>query len=206
MKEIIKSRLKSVFSPFLKNHVYMIKGGIAKGLKRRGGFGFLPFSKTRRMTPDHKFLSNLNFEGKTIYDVGGDIGIITMFFARRVGETGNVVTFEPNPQSYSTIINHINLNGFSNVSVIKIGLGGKKEILKFIVPKHSSSKGTASGKKQEQYLGNSDIQIYQIEIDTMDNQIAVNNLPKPDFVKIDVEGLEIGVLSGMFQTIHNHRP
>ncbi len=40
----------------------------------------------------------------------------------------------------------------------------------------------------------------------MDNQIAVNNLPGPDFVKIDVEGLEIEVLRGMSQTISDYRP
>jgi len=206
MKEIIKSSLKTMFSPLLKNHVYTMKGGIAKGLKRKGGFGFLPFSKSRRLTPDHKYLNSLNFEGKTIYDVGGELGIITMFFAQRVGETGKVVTFEPNPQNYSSIINHINLNGFSNVNVIKIGLGSKKELVKFVVPKQSSSRGTASSEKQKQYLGDSEIQVYEIEIDTMDNQILVNNLPKPDFVKIDVEGLEIEVLSGMLQTIQNHKP
>jgi FkbM family methyltransferase len=43
-------------------------------------------------------------------------------FARAVGETGNVITFEPNPQNYNAILDHIELNGFNNVAIIQIGL------------------------------------------------------------------------------------
>ena len=198
----VKSALYSVLSPLLKNRVYTSRVGLAAGLKRRGGFGFLPFK--RALTREHRFLKTLDFEGKTVYDVGGHIGLITMFFARKVGATGNVVTFEPNPQNYAAILDHINLNGFANVNVLQMGLGSKRETLEFVVT--GSARGSASPEKQKQYLGQKDGQVIYIEVDTLDNQIRANKLPKPDFVKIDVEGLEIDVLRGMTQTISNHRP
>ena len=202
MLKTIKSRMYSVLSPLFKNQVYIVRSGLAAGLKRRGDFGFLPF---KTWSQEDLFLRSLDFKGKTVYDVGGHVGLKTMFFAREVQETGNVVTFEPNPKSYAAILDHINLNGLSNVRVIQMGLGSKRETLKFLVP-GSSGLGSASLEKQKQYLMQKDIQVFYIEVDTMDNQIATNILPKPDFVKIDVEGLEIEVLHGMIQTISKYRP
>ncbi|MEJ2557598.1 MAG: FkbM family methyltransferase [Anaerolineae bacterium] len=202
MKKLVQSTLPSLLAPFLENQVYVQRTGLMAGLKRRGGFGFLPLKKA--LTREHTFLKSLDFKGETVYDVGGHIGLISMFFARAVGETGNVITFEPNPSNYDAILDHIELNGFTNIRVIKMGLGSKRETLKFVVP--SSALGTADPSKHERYLKREGVQVFQIELDTMDRQIAVNNLPKPDFVKMDVEGLEIDVLHGMTQTISDHRP
>jgi FkbM family methyltransferase len=201
MKETVLSALISVLEPILRNQVYVARAGLIAGLKRRGGFGFVP---KKTLTLEHMLLKSLDLEGKTVYDVGGYIGLITMFFAREVGEAGRVITFEPNPQNYYAILDHIELNGFTNVRVIQMGLGSKQETLKFVVS--DPARGTADPNKQRQLLEQESVKVSQIEVDAMDNQIAVNNLPKPDFVKIDVEGLEIDVLCGMSQTISNYRP
>ncbi|GAH05454.1 unnamed protein product, partial [marine sediment metagenome] len=57
-----------------------MRGGIAKGLKRKGGFGFIP----RSNTIEEKFLLKLSLKGKIILDIGGFIGIYTLFFAKAV--------------------------------------------------------------------------------------------------------------------------
>ncbi len=197
----IKSKVYPILAPLFKNQVYTMKSGLASGLKRRGGFGFLHRDQT--LTLEHQFLQDLDSKGKTVYDIGGHIGLITMFFARKVGETGNIVTFEPNPRNYAAIVDHIKLNNFTNVKVIPMGVGHQKETLEFIVT--GSARGTASVTKQQEY-DRQDAQVELIEVDSLDNQIADNNLPKPDFVKIDVEGLELSVLKGMSQTISDHKP
>jgi len=201
MTKTPRSVLYSALSHLFKNQVYTLRTGLAVGLKRRGGLGFLHIKTA--LTREQMFLKRLDFKGKTIYDVGGHIGLLTMFFAREAGETGSVVTFEPNSQNYAAILDHIKLNGFANVRVLEMGLGSKKETLEFVVA--GSALGTASPEKQKQYR-HKDVQVTQIKVDTMDNQITVHNLPKPDFVKVDVEGLELDVLCGMTQTINNHRP
>jgi FkbM family methyltransferase len=202
MKNAIRFGLVSILTPMVKNHVYTQKAGLATGLKRRGGFGFLPLKKV--LTREQLFLRGLDFKGKTVYDVGGYIGLVTLFFARQVGETGQVITFEPNPQNYKAILDHVNLNGFSNIRVIPLGLSSQSETLKFVVS--GPARGTADPTKQKSRLAQKDEQIIQIEVDTLDHQILINQLPRPDFVKIDVEGLEIEVLRGMTQTITNHKP
>lgn len=188
--------------PILKNQVYVARSGLVAGLKRRGGFGFIP---RKTLSREHLFLKSLDFTGKTVYDIGGHIGFMTLFFARQVGETGRVVTFEPNPQNYQAILDHIQLNDFKNVQVIQIGLGRRQETLQFVVA-GASAQGSVEASRQKQLLKQKGAKAFQIEIDTLDNQMALNNLPKPDFVKIDVEGLELDVLSGMAQTISQYRP
>jgi len=65
----------------------------------------------------------LDFKGKTVFDVGGYVGIHTLFFARATGEKGRVVTFEPNPRNYEELVYNVRLNGFDNVTTMQIGLG-----------------------------------------------------------------------------------
>ncbi|UCF62445.1 MAG: hypothetical protein JSV37_07030, partial [Anaerolineaceae bacterium] len=93
MKSIVRIAIKSIAWLF-RDCTFRIRKGLAKGLYRRFGFGFkLKF----KLTDEEKFLLGLDFTGKTVYDIGGYIGIHTLFFARAVGESGTVITFEPNP-------------------------------------------------------------------------------------------------------------
>jgi len=63
--------------------------------------------------------------GKTIFDVGGFIGLSSLFFAKLVGNTGRVVSFEPNPWN----LNRLRLNLSHNptlaerISLYPLGLG-----------------------------------------------------------------------------------
>lgn len=201
---VLTSTLESVIEPVLRNQVYVVGSGrLAAGLKRRGGLGFIP---KKALTAEQMFLKSLGFRGKTTYDVGGFIGLVTMFFAREAGNTGQVITFEPNPRNYSAILDHIELNGLTNVRVLQIGLGSERGTSKFVVNDRLPARGTANPERQKQLLERGKARVLQIEVDTMDHQIAVNSLPEPDFVKIDVEGLGIDVLRGMSRTIESCRP
>ena len=93
IKNVLKATIISALRSLLKNRVYTSRSGLVKGLKRKGGVGFIP----RQLSLEEKFLMNLDINGQTIYDIGGNVGIFTMFFARSVGKKGKVITFEPNP-------------------------------------------------------------------------------------------------------------
>ena len=91
---MLKEVIISVLRPLAKNHIYTSRSGLTKGLKQKGGLGFIP---KRPLTREEKFLLGLDINGQTIYDIGEHAGIFTMFFARSVGKKGKVITFEPNP-------------------------------------------------------------------------------------------------------------
>jgi hypothetical protein len=55
-------------------------------------------------------------------------------------------------------------------------------------------------------LAQRDATAIQADIDTFDHQISSYHLSKPDFAKIDVEGLEMDVLLGISNTITLCKP
>jgi FkbM family methyltransferase len=199
---MLKATIISVLRSLVKNRVYTSRSGLAKGLKLKSGLGFIP----RPLTQEEKFLINLDINGQTIYDIGGNVGIFTMFFARAVGKKGKVITFEPNPQCCNMILEHLKLNNLDNVEVQQIALGKMREKRQLAVRKSETGTGSFQEDIKASILQEKGSEIIQVEIDSLDNQIITNNLPKPDFVKIDVEGLEMDVLHGMSDTIKNCKP
>lgn len=205
IKKFAAINLNRVF----KNHVYVSKHGPAKGLKRKGGLSFLPgfIPRSTEMDREEAFLEKLNLRGKVVYDIGGDQGIYTLFFARKVGaEQGRVITFEPNPSSYEQILANVELNKFQHVNVRNIGLGEHKGKLTFVFPGFDPGRGSADEKIKAQILQEKGARVLEVDINTLDGEIAEAKLPPPAFAKIDVEGLEMSVLLGMKQTLLAHRP
>jgi FkbM family methyltransferase len=204
LKKTIAVNLSRVFQ----NHTYTSRHGLAKGLKRKGGLAFLPsfVPRSTEMLKEELFIASLDFKGKTVFDIGGDQGIYTLFFSRRVGETGKVFTFEPNPASYRRIITNVELNGFKNVQVKNIALGDKPGKVKLVFPEFDPGRGSADEGITQQIAGERTAQIIEAQLNTVDSLIAAKELPRPDFAKIDVEGFERPVLVGMRQTIDRWHP
>lgn len=202
---IIIKIIMPILQALFENRIYTINNGLSKGLKRRGGLGFFP--QVTGLTKEENFLMSLELKEKTVYDVGGYIGITTMFFARAVGARGKVVTFEPNPDNFYKIEENIRLNKFSNVKVINLALGKQRDKAQLIVDNDDDSgtgqiQGkTLSGKEHDMHLT-----IMDVEIDYLDDVIISHHLPIPFLIKIDVEGFEMDVLLGMRETIINHKP
>ena len=204
IKKFAAVTLNQVF----KNQTYTVRHGLAKGLRRRGGLAFLPaaFASTRERVEEESFLLSLSLEGLTIYDVGGDQGIYTVFFARKVGDHGRVITFEPNPESYRRIVANAELNQFRNVDVRPIGLGAQKSKLTFVFPEGEPARGSADAGIQAQILREKNPRSIEIEVNSLDDEVLSCGLPEPDLVKIDVEGLEMDVLLGMQETLRKSHP
>lgn len=188
-----------LFSKFRKCSV-MMRSGLGKGLKRQFGLGFRP-----RFTPtmEEQFLRSLDFNGMTVYDVGGYVGIYTLFFARAVGREGRVITFEPNPLNYQELCYNVALNGFNNVSIIPVGLGEEKKKKELVFDPIFPARSTI---KKESLLKLKRTKTVDIQIDSLDNQYKTKKLPPPDFIKIDVEGYELEAIGGMTNILRLHRP
>jgi FkbM family methyltransferase len=191
--------------PFLHSGdwTYKIRQGVATGLKRKGGFGFIP----RSLSPEEKFLLDLDLEGQTVYDVGGYEGIYTLFFSQAAGPAGRVFTFEPNPVNCRKIRENVRLNDLSNVQLIPLGLGSGQSTSKLVFQPNEPARGTINADYQQSLRQKGDTACIKIDLDSLDHQLASNPLlPPPDFIKIDVEAAELEVLAGMSQTLKTHRP
>jgi len=204
VKKTIAVNLSRVF----KNHVYTSRHGLAKGLKRKGGLAFLPgfVPRSTEMLKEEQFIDALDFTGQTVFDIGGDQGIYTLFFARKVGESGKVFTFEPNPTSYSHIVTNVELNGFNHVKVNNFALGAKPGKISLVFPEFDPGRGSADTGISQQISGEGTARVIETELKTVDSLVGSGELPKPDFAKIDVEGFERPVLEGMHDTIKKWHP
>ncbi len=123
---LISSRLaqatKSLLGPLLRDRVYTVRRGPAKGLRRRGGFGWIP-ERLSGISAEHRFLRTLRLEGLTAYDVGAFEGVVTFCLSRAVGATGRVVAFEPNLSNVARLRENVAINGFENVEIREVALG-----------------------------------------------------------------------------------
>jgi FkbM family methyltransferase len=182
---------------------YTVRHGLARGLRRRGGLGFVP--QVGAQPTEELFLETLDLAGKTVYDVGGYEGVFSLFFARRIGASGRLITFEPNPVNYATIVANVSLNGFSNVEVRPIALGAEPGSATLVFPTDETARGSLVGDIQSQIKREKHVDTVDVPLDTIDRLVA-GGLPAPQFVKIDVEGLELDVLRGMANVIASHRP
>jgi FkbM family methyltransferase len=201
---MIKRAVIVAMQRLVANRVYVVRHGLARGLKRRGGLGFIPQMCIQR-SKEEAYLELLDFTGQTVYDIGGNEGIFTLFFARRIGASGCLVTFEPNPRSHARIVENVRLNGFNSVDVRRIAIGAAVGRASLLFPTDETARGSLSDDIQSQILHENRIAAVEVDIDTIDRQIA-NGLPEPDFVKVDVEGFEREVLAGMVETLARRRP
>jgi FkbM family methyltransferase len=195
---------------FVDSFAYTARHGIARGLRRQGGLGWLPsfVPRTSEWNAEEAFARRLFLRGQTVYDVGGDQGLYAIFFADRVGERGQVVVFEPNPASCRRIRRNAEINGLRNIRIVPMGLGERRERLPFTVPVHEPARGTAVPSIASHIRNEVRALLpgMEIEVVALDEEIPRSGLPRPDFIKLDVEGMEYPALKGMSRTLAEHRP
>ena len=185
--------------------VYTVRHGLLKGMKRKGGIGWLPAALSGgAVNAEHQFWSGLDLSGMTVYDVGAFQGLLTLFFASRAKQ---VVCFEPNTQNNKRLMENLQLNGIKNVSVRKVGVGSLQESKTMVSSPLMPGGASVDGKMVAGILEAGDGTVTeQISIVTLDQEIPSAGLPAPDFIKIDIEGLEIEALRGAKATLALYKP
>jgi FkbM family methyltransferase len=182
--------------------VYTARSGLWAGMRRRGGFDFLP---NRSMDKDAAFLKTLDFSGKVVYDIGAFEGLFSLFFARAVGE-GQVISFEPVPKHHQLIEDHLHLNQIRNLRLIPFGIGANHQKRDLLICDEMGAYSTAHPQQKALLAPKLNCQEYPIEVYALDDLIPKEGLPLPNFIKIDVEGMEFEALQGMEKTITEAKP
>lgn len=143
------------------------------------------------------FLKKHLSKGDVYVDVGANIGQHALFASRIVGDTGVVYAFEPNYPVYDQFKRSIVASEIINIKLFNMGLGTqKKDTVLYVNP---INKG---GSSLIEYSAN--MEEVKIVIETGDS--VLQDLPKVDFVKIDVEGFELEALEGLIKTLQKNKP
>ena len=140
-----------------------------------------------------KTLMGSVLSGDTIADVGAFIGLYTIALAKRVGHSGKVVAFEPDPENFASLRSHVELNRVSDrVELVPTAVAARNGVIPF-------KAGRASGSHVSPDSGQDTHTVPCVRLDT---KMADRRV---DILKIDVEGYELEVLEGAIELLQNIR-
>lgn len=139
--------------------------------------------------------------GSVFYDVGANVGFLSVIAARLVGRDGVVYAFEPVPANAAMVRRNASANNFDNIQVIEVAVANHTGTGQLALAEYSGGAVLAEVAKPPDWAG-----MLQVRLSSIDDLIERDGLTPPSFVKIDVEGAELGVLEGMDRTVARHRP
>jgi FkbM family methyltransferase len=185
-----------------KNQDLEIQKGFGKGLWFNGGRANAGYALgTTEPTVQHA-LATLLGAGMTMYDVGANVGFLTIIAGRLVGPTGHVVGFEPAPAVARQIEHNARLNGFTHVMVCQKALADTDGTAQFLV----SDDPTWSKLAGHHHTVDRPAGEITVSVCRLDTIVRDEDLPLPHLIKIDVEGDELLVLAGASDTLRRSRP
>ena len=135
--------------------------------------------------------------GDTIFDIGAYCGVSAYHFSKRVGATGRVFAFEPDPANYELLVRNIERHQLSNVTPVNLAVAGSSGILKFNA--EASTGGGLAHAMPRIGLGR------VIDVEALTLEEACTRYGLPQLIKIDVEGAEIEIIAPAVDFIRAHR-
>ena len=133
--------------------------------------------------------------GAVVLDAGAHIGSFAIPLAQKVGKSGKVMAFEPDPENYALLCRNSELNGvstqlqpFNGIVTHQPGRYRKNQFM-------PSNTGTYFFLPAEDI--SDPVQCYRLDDQAGD---------RVDLIKIDVEGMELSVLQSARNTIRHCRP
>jgi FkbM family methyltransferase len=132
-------------------------------------------------------LSDLCTPGSVAIDVGANVGLFTVAFARAVGPSGRVVAIEPYDRSVIELTENVRRNDLENVVILPIAVGATSGTGRIIMSDDPAlirvEPGTDDGAEG-------------VAVSTLDEVWEDLGRPTVSVLKIDVELSELSVLRG----------
>lgn len=135
-----------------------------------------------------------------LYDVGANVGYLSVEFAHNRREKGGVVyAFEPNGELATGIRRAVELNHLDNLQVMEVAVGDAPGEVEFALMPHSIHSSAVTGIEGAKA-------VIRVRQESIDHLVDSGSIRPPGLIKIDVEGYEFAVLQGARETIGRHRP
>jgi FkbM family methyltransferase len=170
--------------------------------------GFFPYiyraGLLGRNYQDIYFLKQIITEGAWCVDIGAHLGYYTLELSRLAGTSGKVLAIEPMGRFNRTLQQLLKRRKIKNVSLYQVALGGSEDWVEMGIPRIGKEKKFAYAR----------VTAFNTWLEFGDTEKVKNEygdhlflgLPRLDFIKCDVEGLEVQVFMSMMGTLGAHRP
>lgn len=160
-------------------HVSASKESISGALFSHGGY---EAHETRLMAASVR-------PGASVVDAGANFGWHAVHLARRAGESGKVLAFEPIPATYAELEENVAINSCGNITLFRVALGSENRQVTLRLPTTEGGAGAAS-----QFLDMGEK--VDVSMVRLDDFLDREGVPTVDFIKADIEGGELALLRG----------
>jgi FkbM family methyltransferase len=126
-----------------------------------------------------------------VVDIGANIGLYTLLLARLAGKTGRVFSFEPEPNLFAVLCENCAANRAHNVTPFQCAAGDSNGRTTFQRSAFNSGDNRLGQARAETTA-------IETEVARLDEVLPVREV---QFIKLDVQGHELGALSGMQEVI-----
>ncbi|WP_423062532.1 FkbM family methyltransferase [Candidiatus Paracoxiella cheracis] len=148
---------------------------------------------------EHKImLEKVLKPGMTVLDIGANIGYYAIMESKLVGSAGKIIAVAPSPSNIALLKCNVELNGCKNVDVFQGAISDTNAEREFFMA-NSSNLNTFHNTGS----GIHDLTGETIKVKTMTVVDVMENIAKPDLIRMDVEGHEVEVINGMLPVIQN---
>jgi FkbM family methyltransferase len=153
-----------------------------------------------RTEPDtYSFVDECVRDSMVALDVGAHKAVVTRWLSKRVGPTGSVVAFEPQPELLHYLASVKVSFSLDNTRIVPVALAeddGQATLYR-VGAGHT-------GDMVERPEENRDS--ISVETVSLDAYWETQGLGRLDFIKVDVDGFEMSVLKGARNVLKRHRP
>ncbi len=132
-------------------------------------------------------------EGMAVVDIGANLGYFTLIAAGKVGPSGKVFSYEPDPHNFALLKKNIDANNFRQAMAIPLALSDQAGTRELFFGDNQCTLSFAD----KRGAGRSET----VQTDTLDNSLKAFGSPRIDIIKMDIEGAEPIALEGMKETI-----
>lgn len=132
-----------------------------------------------------------------LWDVGANIGLYSIYAAKKIN--AKVWAFEPSVFNLNLLAQNIFLNeATNNICIVPLPLSGKTGASKMHMPSKESGGALSTFGELYGWDGKPILQLFEFQTIGVSMDDALKMLPilKPDFIKMDVDGIEHLILSG----------
>lgn len=153
----------------------------------------------------HRFIKRHVKPGMFCFDIGANIGSVSLHLARAVGHAGTVYCFEPIQYVFDRLMVHIRANKLNDViQPYRLALSNKTGTDQiWCMDNTHPNQGLASLVLSE----DPDlVQTCSVSVITLDEFVKSHNIDRIDFMKVDIQGSEPHLIEGGRETLARLQP
>lgn len=141
--------------------------------------------------------------GMTFVDAGANMGLYSLFAAKRVMPRGRVLAMEPSRREYEILVRNVEANRLQNVRALRVALSDRRGTAELLVAPLENAGHNTLG---EFGYGTALERKETVPVERLDDIIRGEGIERVDVVKMDVEGAEMLALRGATDVLQQFHP